>query len=207
MATPEDLRAGLRTAAAWLEATPAEVVGLLVLLLSGVGATGVLWWWSQAPGGHAQEAVPAAAVPTSGPPAPLLVHVAGAVASPEVVEVPAGSRVAAAVAAAGGALADADLDQLNLARLVEDGERIVVPRRGEAPVAEAGDAGAGTVDLNRADVAALERLPGIGPVLAGRIVQWREQHGPFRQPGDLREVPGIGERTFQGLADLVTVER
>lgn len=205
MTTREDLRTRLRTAGAWLEATPAELVGLLVLLLSGLGATGVLWWWSQAPGGHGQEGVPAAAAPAPGPPAPLLVHVAGAVASPDVVEVPAGSRVAEAVAAAGGALPEADLDQLNLARLLEDGERVVVPRRGEAAPTDPAGTEPGLVDLNRADVATLEGLPGIGPVLAGRIVRWREQHGPFRQAGELREVPGIGERTFQGLVDLVTV--
>jgi competence protein ComEA len=153
--------------------------------------------------------------------AEVTVHVAGAVHDPGVVTLDAGSRVVDAIAAAGGLVADADPTGVNLARPLTDGERVHVLREGEDPppaidaptggaAGTGGDAGGTStdgelVDLNRASVAELESLPGIGPAIAQRIVDHREQHGPFRQPGDLRDVSGIGEKRFQDLADRVTV--
>jgi competence protein ComEA len=145
----------------------------------------------------------------------IVVHVAGAVATPGVVELPPGSRVIDAVEAAGGAVADADLDRLNLAAKVADGERVLVQRVGDPASAAAGgeptagseDAGSapGLVNLNTATQRDLEELPGIGPVLAGAIVDERERRGGFRSVQELRDVDGIGEKRFADLADLVTV--
>jgi competence protein ComEA len=138
-----------------------------------------------------------------------VVHVSGAVLSAGVVTLPARSRVADAIAAVGGAMPDAQLDRLNLARIVEDGERIHVPRVGEdAPTPEEpmsrGVLPDGRIDLNAASQAELETLPGIGPARAQAIIAERDAR-PFRVPGDLRRVPGIGEATFQRLAPLVAV--
>lgn len=149
----------------------------------------------------------------------VVVHVVGQVASPGLVSVVEGARVADALAAAGGTLPDADVAALNLARTVVDGEQVVVPRPGEAlpPVgsapgtvagaAPAGGAGAagGVVDLNAADAAALDALPGIGPVLAERIVAWRAEHGRFTSVDELGEVSGIGPSTLDDLRDMVRV--
>jgi competence protein ComEA len=143
----------------------------------------------------------------------LVVHVSGAVLEPGLVAVPGGGRVGDAIAGAGGTTDEADVDRVNLAQPLTDGERIHVPRQGEedpphAPPSGTGGAGGqdpGPVDLNRAGVEELESLPGIGPARAHAIVEHREAHGPFAEPGDLRAVPGIGEATFQRLADLVTV--
>jgi competence protein ComEA len=147
----------------------------------------------------------------------MLVHVAGAVATPGVVELAAGSRVIDAVEAAGGALEDADLDRLNLAAKVADGERVLVQRVGDpaSPAAPGvGDAGGssegdgtggGLVNLNTATQTDLEALPGIGPVLAGAIIDERERRGGFRSIQELRDVDGIGEKRFATLADLVTI--
>jgi competence protein ComEA len=138
-----------------------------------------------------------------------VVHVSGAVLRPGVVTVAERARVADAIDAVGGALSDARLDALNLARVVEDGERIHVPRDGEdAPVMDGpvsrGVLADGRIDLNAASQAELETLPGVGPARARAIIAEREVRA-FRAPGDLRRVPGIGEATFQRLAPLVTV--
>lgn len=196
----------LRTLRAWLDATPAETAGLAVLLAGAVAAAGLVWWTSQ-PGPLTDASAPAA-VPTATAPVRLTVHVAGAVHRPGVVTLPHGARVTDAIDEAGGARPDAVLAALNLARVLEDGERVLVPSPDDPEVPSAGGAGErtdGRVDLNRATAAQLEELPGIGPVLAQRIVDHREDHGPFTEVGDLREVPGIGERTFQSLAELVAV--
>jgi len=138
-----------------------------------------------------------------------VVHVSGAVRDPGLVTLPVGSRVADAIDASGGAMPDGRLDRLNLARLVDDGERIHVPRVGEdAPPPEQpasrGVLPDGRIDLNAASLAELETLPGVGPARAQAIIAEREAR-PFRVPGDLRRVPGIGEATFQRLAPLVAV--
>lgn len=150
----------------------------------------------------------------------VLVHVVGEVASPGVVTLSAGSRVADAVAKAGGALPSADLERVNLARVVVDGEQVHLPAPGEpllpgsggvagasGPAADAGSAGAAgaPVNLNTADVAALDTLPGVGPVLAQRIVQWRQEHGRFSSVDELNEVSGIGDKLFAQLRTRVTV--
>lgn len=133
----------------------------------------------------------------------LFVHVTGAVVRPGLFELAEGSRVIDAIAAAGGFTEDAKQDQLNLARVLTDGEQFAVPAAGdEAAAATASD---GRVNLNTADAAALDTLPRIGPAMAARILAWREANGRFTSIDDLRNVAGIGDATFDGLRDLVTV--
>ncbi len=154
--------------------------------------------------------VPASSTASTGPAVQpeVVVHVVGEVGQPGLVRLPEGSRVAEAVSAAGGATPAADLAAVNLARLLVDGEQLVVPGPGGVP----GTAGAsvdaaadGLVDLNAADAAALDALPGIGPVLAQRIVDWRTEHGRFTVVDELAEVSGIGPSLLEGVRELVRV--
>ncbi|MEO6826260.1 MAG: ComEA family DNA-binding protein [Microbacteriaceae bacterium] len=145
----------------------------------------------------------------------LFVHVLGAVPHPGIYELSDGSRVMDAVAAAGGFSANAEQSGVNLARKLTDGEQLVVPKVGEVlpgPVPGAlGGAGSssqapvGKVNLNSADQATLETLPRVGPQLAKRIMDWRSANGRFASIEDLMSVTGIGDKTFDGLKDLVTV--
>ena len=138
----------------------------------------------------------------------LFVHVLGQVARPGLYELSEGDRAVDAVAAAGGFTATADPGGINLARLLSDGEQLVVPAVGEAPAASGGGAGggggAGKINLNSADAATLDTLPRIGPAMAQRIIDWREANGRFSSVDDLLAVAGIGQKTLDGLRDLVT---
>lgn len=155
-------------------------------------------WGEDLGGAEAAETPPAA--PT------VVVHVVGAVAAPGVFTLPGGSRIADAVEAAGGPTSDADLAAVNLARVLVDGEQVLVPRPGEhAAPPEAPAPGPAMVDVNTADAATLETLPGIGPVLAERIVAFRTTSGPFRTVEDLTAVSGIGPALLEGLRDRVRV--
>ncbi|GAA2033710.1 hypothetical protein GCM10009756_27810 [Pseudokineococcus marinus] len=179
----------------------------------------------------AAPAQPSSGPPTGVPPDELVVHVVGRVVAPGVVRLPAGARVVDALEAAGGATPEADLAQVNLARPVVDGEQVHVPAPGEEPPVPAGPpagpasgagapggaAGAGApadpgsgpeggpLDLNRAALADLDALPGIGPVLAQRILDTREQLGAFTSVEELGEVSGIGEARLAELRELVVV--
>ncbi len=165
-------------------------------------------WFGGRPPPPLPVAVDRTGLPASGSSSPdplLTVHVSGAVARPGLVEVLAGARVADAIAAAGGALRTADLGVLNLAGPVSDGQQVVVPEGGGAGFPNGGLANGGKVHLNSADVAQMETLPGVGPVLAARIVAHREEHGPFRTVEDLLDVPGIGEAKLAALRPEVVV--
>lgn len=152
--------------------------------------------------GDAQEE---AAVPV------IAIHVSGAVLNPGVYELPEGSRANDAIEAAGGASEDAVPDALNLARVLSDGEQIIVPtveeqeRLEEAAVAgQTLDAG-GKVNINTATVEQLDSLPGVGESTAQKIIADREENGPFGSPEDLKRVSGIGDKKYEDLADLITV--
>ncbi|MCB2411824.1 ComEA family DNA-binding protein [Demequina sp. TTPB684] len=132
------------------------------------------------------------------------VHVAGAVTQPGVYELPAGSRVTDALEAAGGAVEGAQLDAINLARVVADGEQVSVPTVAEADAQGTGRSD-GRININSADAGLLEDLPGVGPVLADRIVAYREDHGPFASVEGLDAVSGVGPAVLEGLLDAATV--
>jgi competence protein ComEA len=159
----------------------------------------VLWW----PHGPDPIEVPPVVTAAVTHPASITVHVAGWVVRPGVVSLPDGSRAADALAAAGGVLPGGDPSALNLAALLVDGVRIHVPGPGaDPPPADPTDT---KVSLNQATEMDLAELPGIGPVLASRIVAHRERNGPFEAIEDLLDVSGIGERTLSELRELVAV--
>jgi len=136
----------------------------------------------------------------------LYVHVLGQVAHPGLYVLELDARVVDALAAAGGTLDDADLQSVNLARPLSDGEQLIVPVIGTAGESSGTTPqGDGLIDLNNADQAALESLPRIGPALAQRIIEWRDTNGRFQSVDDLLAVPGIGEKLLAGLAELVRV--
>jgi competence protein ComEA len=181
------------------------VVGAIGAALALV-VIGVLWFGT---GAAAPPPVVSIAPPTLAPEPnadqpDLVVYVSGSVARPGLVTIAAGSRVADAIAAAGGALRTANLAGLNLAASVRDAEHVHVPDIATPDVAPhvVGTGPAG-VDLNAADAAALEALPGVGPVLAERIVAHRTEYGPFTTVEDLLDVPGIGEAKLAQLRDSV----
>ena len=194
--------------------------GARSLWIAGVLAALLLvgWTWLQRPTVERVGGAPAASSAPSTPPvgtvaeatATVVVSVVGQVAAPGLVTLPPGSRVADAVAAAGGLLPGADAASVNLAAPVADGEQVTVGLPVAAPAGGAAAGGApgpagGPVDLNRAGVADLDALPGIGPVLAQRIVDHRDRQGPFRSVEELDDVPGIGPAIAAELAELVTV--
>lgn len=203
----------------WLDRPTVQPVGGLpeVTAVPGGAATGETDR-SAGPGGPA----PVAAAPVTA--GPLVVSVVGRVARPGLVRVPDGARVADALDAAGGALPEVDLGALNLARRLGDGEQIAVgvpPAADAAPVlpapgsepasgAEPGAAAApaalgGKIDLNTATLSDLDALPGVGPVTAKKIIDWRSANGRFSRVEQLREIDGIGERRFAQLQELVRV--
>ena len=144
--------------------------------------------------------------PSPAPVAPMAIHVSGEVARPGLYALAPGSRVDDAVRAAGGASEQADVERLNLAARISDGQQIVVPRKGDPRLAASTEAGApAPVNINLAGVAELDRLPGVGPVSAQRIVAYREQHGLFDRVDRLREAKLVNAATFEKIRNLVTV--
>ena len=139
----------------------------------------------------------------------LVVHVVGAVRRPGLYRLRDGARIADAVRRAGGALREADLAGLNLAAPLVDGVQVLVPTRvatvpGAASSPGTGVAGASAVSLSSATVEELDELPGVGPITAQKIVDYRAEHGPFASVDDLAAVPGIGPTRIEQLRDLVT---
>ena len=192
-------------------------------ILVGVVAVGVLaataTWWLRPVSTPPEVSLPFAS--TTIPTAPtssfddsvVVVHVAGAVVEPGLQELAPGARVADAIAAAGGLTTAADATQINLAAPVSDGERVYVVAVGEtAPLVAVGGAADGgdpsaaePVDLNAADVDALDALPGVGPATAAAIVRFRTDVGAFTAGDQRLDVPGIGDVKLEALRDLVRV--
>ena len=127
------------------------------------------------------------------------VHLTGAVKSPGVYPISIGMRLFEVIALAGGFTAKADRESVNLARTVTDGEQIIVSGSGDRPVSD------GLIHLNTAEPADFDKLPGIGPTLSARIVDWRKANGGFKTVDDLRRVGGIGDKLFAGIKSLVTL--
>jgi competence protein ComEA len=127
------------------------------------------------------------------------VHLTGAVKSPGVYPITVGMRLFEVIALAGGFTAKADRESINLARTVTDGEQIIVSGSGDRPVSD------GLIHLNTAEPADFDKLPGIGPTLSARIVDWRKANGGFKTVDDLRRVGGIGDKLFAGIKSLVTL--
>lgn len=215
---PDQLRKRIAEALPARDLSTARVaVGL------GIAALGLVAWFllgssdeAKAPEETLQRATTSVAAPSDGGPpaaADWVVQVSGAVSTPGVVRVGEGSRVGDAIDEAGGAAPDADLDRINLAAKVSDGQRIYVLRKGEqAPPAVlagdgsgSGDADAGPMDINSASAAALDELPGVGPATAKAIVDYRTKSGPFRSVEDLAKVKGIGPAKLEQIKPLVRV--
>lgn len=145
-------------------------------------------------------------------PREIVVVVDGAVATPGIVHLPAGSRLHAAIDAAGGLTAGADVTQLNLAARIGDGEHVTIPVRviratpsggdGEIPAADPADA---LIDINSAGISELDQLPGVGPVIAQRIVDYRETNGRFESIEQLADIDGISAEMAEELRPLVTL--
>lgn len=139
----------------------------------------------------------------------VVVHAAGALVTPGVYRLASGARIADLLDAAGGPLADADVDALNLAQLLADGERVYLPRKGELVVPGGAAMGSakppGPLNLNAATAEELDALPGVGPATASAIIEHRTRAGRFRSVDDLLDVPGIGEAKLERLRALVRV--
>jgi competence protein ComEA len=187
----------------WSRGSARAVVLGLAALVAIVG-----WWWWQ---GRPREVTVAPTLVANGQPlagvaspsavAQLVVHVVGDVHKPGLVQLPSGARVNDALTAAGGLKPGARLGPVNLAREVVDGEQIVFGKHAAAAVSTT----PGLLNLNSATLDDFEALPGIGPVLAQRIVTWRDANGPFTAVEELREVSGIGDSTYADLSPLVRI--
>ncbi len=238
--TGQVLRWRLGLKAALLVGVVAVVLGAWFWWQVSVGQPEVLPLSDVSPSGSAASAGPVETQPGTGAQNPgkpatgagdsssegaahAVLHVVGAVARPGVVELSPGSRVHDAITAAGGSIPGADLDRLNLAAVVVDGQKIYVPRQGEPLPADAAGASpdgtggsaaggaasrsvAGKTNLNSAGIEELGALPKVGPVLAQRIVDWRKEHGPFTSVEELDAVDGVGPKMLETLLPLVSVE-
>jgi len=183
------------------------IIGVLVGLL----LAGGIWLGTRAPHGESVELRPA---PT---PEPIRIHVAGAVVRPGVYSLEEDSRVEDAVDAAGGFVVEADKNALNLAARLEDGERLDIPYvAGYVPEEQEGFvvvtegtpsplAGDELVNINTASLEELDKLPGIGRTTAQKIIDYREENGPFVSIEEIVNVSGIGPATFEEIRDLITV--
>lgn len=202
----------------WLERNR----GIILVLLVNLALMGGLFFWLRRPVPSPVEIIPPepTPVPAATPmpsPAPLRVYVSGAVVNPDVYLLAPGSIVKDAILAAGGVAGDADLIRINLAQELRDQQQVYVPCVGEAeapPPVTGGEPAlssraadlSGKVNINTANIEELDTLPGIGPAIAQRIVEYREANGLFRSIQDITLVSGIGDATFEKIKDRISVE-
>ncbi len=199
-----------------------NILYVLLGVMAGFALAGLLFFVSRAPAGEAIVLQPA---PTK---SPIVVHVIGAVPRPGLYEFIEGARVQDAIDAAGGLLTSANVDSINLAALLEDGQQLNIPyKSGSEPVETFSEEPNGEdslelpndnqdepveentdtdlVNINTASLEELDSLPGIGPTIAQRIIDYREENGPFNTIEDIMNVSGIGPSTFEEIQDLITV--
>ena len=185
----------------------------LLLFLILVGAGGAMYGYSTQ-----DDAIPldaAEQIPAAVSSASVTVYVTGAVNHPGIVEVPEEARVADAVNACGGALPTADMEGVNMAQKLKDGQQVRIPEKTEMtapPRTAAAVTGqtdktgeGGRININTADEKALDSLPGIGPAMAKRIIEYRNTEGMFQSPEDLKKIKGIGDAKYEKLKDRITV--
>lgn len=212
------LRSAIETVAAKCHVLPLRAiiaVGVAVLVVTGIGAVVAV----RSEIGTSVAVEPVVTVPAAGPTtttgpgaggAGVVVHASGAVRSPGVYRLPVGSRIVDLLERAGGPAVDLDLDRVNLAAPLADGQRVWLPRVGEVAPALAGDGGGGgagpnLVDVNHASADQLDALPGIGPTLAAAIIADRTRQGPFRSVDDLLRVKGLSRSKVDALRELVVI--
>lgn len=174
-----------------------DIFNTILGLLLGLLLAGIIWLTARQPSG---DGVPLRPPPT---PAPISVHVTGAVVSPGIYELPQESRVADAIEAAGGFLSVADREALNLAALLEDGAQLTVASR---DFYSADGSAVSRININTANLEELDTLPSIGPSTAQAIIDHRRQFGNFQRTDEIQNVTGIGPATYDRIKDLITVD-
>lgn len=194
--------------------TGAQPISKKLLVAIGAGAIAIVVLINSLANGVGVQAVasvpkPQASVASVVKSAQIYVHIVGAVSRPGIYQLSSGDRVVDAVFAAGGFAEKADQASINLAREVTDGEQVLVFKIGEAPtiIGSASTAGGASrqISLNRASQSELESLPGVGPALAARIIDWRSANGGFKKKEDLLNISGIGDKLFAGVKNQVTL--
>lgn len=182
----------------------------ILYIMIGLLAAGIIWLASSLPRGEPITLLPS---PT---PAPILVHLIGEIKNPGVYELPKNAHVLDAIQAAGGLTSNADDQAINLAALLEDGQQLLIPAKlpaqGSGNSQEGGDQNERSpasidplININSASTELLETLPGIGPVLAKAIVDYRQAEGEFKSIEEIQKVPGIGPEKYENIKDLITV--
>jgi competence protein ComEA len=190
--------------------TRREQIFLAAIMVIIIGTSGIVFWTKEKPAAVVTPPpYPAEQKKEPAKPKEVVVYVSGAVKQPGVIKLPSESRVIDALNRMGGPLSSADLNGINLAALLVDGQQIHIPNQGDGISGNVMTVGskipAGKVNINTADAAVLDTLPGVGPAMAQKIIDYRKNNGPFRMLEDIKNVPGIGESKYLNLKDKITL--